>query len=82
MLRNDENYLDAIGAESIPDPTTAGDFCQRFSADDVKKLMDTINDVRIGLWQRQGDEFASLVAEGVPRPDDRSQRQMERQSSG
>ena len=26
-LRNDEVYLDALGAERIPDPTTTGDFC-------------------------------------------------------
>ena len=25
-LRNDEVYLDAVGADRIPDPTTAGDF--------------------------------------------------------
>jgi hypothetical protein len=25
-LRNDEGYLDALGAQRIPDPTTAGDF--------------------------------------------------------
>lgn len=25
--RNDEAYLDALGAKIIPDPTTAGDFC-------------------------------------------------------
>ena len=29
--RNDEVYLDALGAERIPDPTTAGDFCRRFT---------------------------------------------------
>jgi hypothetical protein len=28
--RNDEVYLDALGARRIPDPTTAGDFCRRF----------------------------------------------------
>ncbi len=26
----DEVYLDALGAQRIPDPTTAGDFCRRF----------------------------------------------------
>ena len=29
LLRNDEVYLDALGAQRIPDPTTAGDFCRR-----------------------------------------------------
>ena len=32
LRRNDETYLDALGAESIPDPTTAGDFCRRFDS--------------------------------------------------
>ncbi|MGO9423061.1 MAG: IS1380 family transposase, partial [Roseiarcus sp.] len=30
LLRNDEAYLDALGARRVPDPTTAGDFCRRF----------------------------------------------------
>ena len=30
LRRNDEFFLDSIGAERIPDPTTAGDFCRRF----------------------------------------------------
>ncbi len=29
LLRNDEVYLDALGAQRIPDPTTSGDFCRR-----------------------------------------------------
>src|SRR5262249_1299367 len=31
LRRQDENYLDALGARRIPDPTTAGDFCRRFN---------------------------------------------------
>jgi hypothetical protein len=27
--RNNEVYLDALGAQRIPDPTTEGDFCRR-----------------------------------------------------
>ena len=34
-LRNDEVYLDALGAVRIPDPTTEGDFCRRFRESDV-----------------------------------------------
>ena len=30
LRRQDEVYLDALGAQRIPDPTTAGDFCRRF----------------------------------------------------
>ena len=34
MRRNDETFMDAIGAERIPDPTTAGDFTRRLAAED------------------------------------------------
>ena len=53
LLRNDEAYLDALGAERIPDPTTAGDFTRRFSPDDVLALLDAINALRPALWKRR-----------------------------
>jgi len=68
LLRNDEQYLNALGAQRIPDPTTAGDFCRRFEAADVEGLMDAINDVRLGVWRRQPKEFfveAVIDADGV-----------------
>jgi hypothetical protein len=47
LRRNDEVYLDALGAQRIPDPTTAGDFCRRFSSEaDVLALMNAINERR------------------------------------
>ncbi|MFQ5836027.1 MAG: IS1380 family transposase [bacterium] len=67
-LRNDEVYLDALGAQRIPDPTTAGDFCRRFSPGDVETLMDTINEVRLGVWRTQPDQFfeeAVIDVDGV-----------------
>ncbi len=70
-LRNDEVYLDALGAQRIPDPTTAGDFCRRFEAADVETLMDTINAVRVKLWQDQPEAFfeeAILDADGTIAP--------------
>jgi hypothetical protein len=30
LRRTDEVFLDALGTERIPDPTTAGDFCRPF----------------------------------------------------
>ena len=39
VRRNDEVYLDALGAKRIPDPTTEGDFCRRFCDDDVVTLL-------------------------------------------
>ena len=61
LRRQDEVFLDAIGAERIPDPTTAGDFCRRFSAADINTLIDTFNDVRKGVWARQSADFFQLA---------------------
>ncbi len=55
--RNDETFLDALGAERIPDPTTAGDFCRRFAAADIGRLHDAIDEARLNVWSRQGDDF-------------------------
>ena len=49
LRRNNEVYLDALGAQRIPDPTTEGDFCRRFAAADVECLMDVINETRIPI---------------------------------
>ncbi len=57
LRRNNEVYLDALGAQRIPDPTTEGDFCRRFEAADVETLMDVINETRIPIWQQQSEEF-------------------------
>ena len=73
LRRNDEVYLDALGAERIPDPTTAGDFCRRFSEPDVLTLMDTINESRLRVWAQQPPEFfaeAILEADGSIVPSD------------
>jgi hypothetical protein len=68
LRRNDENYLDALGALRIPDPTTAGDFCRRFENDQqVLTLMESINQVRLEVWKQQPPKFfeqAVLDADG------------------
>jgi Transposase DDE domain group 1 len=68
LRRNDEAYLDALGAERIPDPTTEGDFCRRFAERDVVTLMDAINRTRPRVWSQQPPEFfteAVLDADGT-----------------
>jgi hypothetical protein len=68
LRRNDEVYLDALGAQRIPDPTTAGDFCRRFTADQIEALMEAINGVRLKVWRQQPEEFfeeAVLDADGT-----------------
>ena len=52
LRRNDEVFLDALGARRIPDPTTAGDFCRRFERTDVRTLQDVFNETRLKVWAR------------------------------
>jgi hypothetical protein len=59
LRRNDRVFLEALGTESIPDPTTAGDFCRRFEAAHVEALMEAINATRLQVWK----EHPSLTSE-------------------
>ncbi|MBS4727640.1 IS1380 family transposase [Mycobacterium sp. SM1] len=61
-LRHDSAYMNALGAQLIPDPTTAGDFCRRFSEADVATLMEAINAVRPQLWAGRGAELLGPIA--------------------
>ena len=68
LLRNDEVYLDALGAQRIPDPTTAGDFCRRLKEEDINALMEAFNEVRPRMWSQQPEEFfdeAKIDADGT-----------------
>ena len=71
--RHDEVVLNALGAERIPDPTTAGDFCRRFAVADILTLMDILNRSRLRVWAQQPAEFfdqAILDADGTMVPTD------------
>jgi hypothetical protein len=57
LRRNDEVFLDALGARRIPDPTTAGDFCRRFSVADIHTLQNIFHDTRIQTWAGQPHDF-------------------------
>src|SRR5216110_3825005 len=61
LRRQDEIYLDALGAQRIPDPTTSGDFCRRFGDADVYTMIDLINSVRPRVWARQPAAFFELA---------------------
>ena len=68
LLRNNEAVLNAVGADSIPDPTTAGDFCRRFNADDLDSLISAIHAARLNVWSQQPKEFfeeAIIDVDGV-----------------
>jgi hypothetical protein len=61
VRRTDEAYLNAVGAQRIPDPTTAGDFCRRFTAWDVFALMESFHEARLQVWRQQPDSFFDLA---------------------
>jgi len=66
--RQDEVYLDALGAQRIPDPTTAGDFCRRFDEATIEALQTAINETRLRVWRAQPAAFfeeALIDADGT-----------------
>jgi len=68
LRRQDEVYLDALGAQRIPDPTTAGDFCRRFDEADIEALQAAINETRVRVWRAQPAAFfdeAVIDADGT-----------------
>lgn len=68
LRRQDEVYLDALGAQRIPDPTTAGDFCRRFDEAAIEALQRAINETRVRVWRTQPAAFfeeAIIEADGT-----------------
>jgi Transposase DDE domain group 1 len=69
--RQDEVYLDALGAQRIPAPTTAGDFCRRFDEAAIEALQTAINETRVRVWRAQPAAFfdeAVIDADGTLAP--------------
>jgi hypothetical protein len=62
LRRNDEVFLNALGAQRIPDPTTSGDFTRRCDEGQILELMESLNMVRERVWALQGRGF---LKEGV-----------------
>lgn len=68
LRRQDEAYLNLLGAERIPDPTTAGDFCRRFRPEHLEALQEAFDVARRKVWAAQPDSFfeqAILDADGT-----------------
>jgi len=57
LRRNDEAFLDALGARRIPDPPTAGDFCRRFTQPHIDALQEAIDIARRKVWAEQPESF-------------------------
>jgi hypothetical protein len=52
-LQTSEPVRRMLGAERIPDPTTAGDFLRRFDADALKTLDQVIDRAQEKVWKRR-----------------------------
>lgn len=57
LRRQDEVFLNGLGAERIPDPTTAGDFTRRFQVEDIVALEECVDRARLAVWQAQPQGF-------------------------
>ena len=68
LRRQDEAYLNLLGAQRIPDPTTAGDFCRRFERQHLRVLQQAFDEARLKVWSQQPAEFfaeARIEADGT-----------------
>jgi hypothetical protein len=71
LRRQDEVFLNSLGAERIPDPTTAGDFTRRFAVADIETLQECFNRARLAVWKVQPKGFlqeAFIDADGTIAP--------------
>lgn len=57
LRRQDESFLNGLGAQRTPDPTTAGDFTRRFAVEDIEGLQESFNRSRVKIWQQQPAGF-------------------------
>ena len=60
--RTDAVLLDGLGTASLPDPTTAGDFCRRFDETSIMALQAAINRARLKVWSKQPASFFAQTA--------------------
>ena len=71
LRRNDEAFLEGLGAQRIPDPTTSGDFTRRFDQGSILDLLEAINTTRQRVWKKQPRGFlaqAFLDIDGTMAP--------------
>jgi hypothetical protein len=60
-LRSNEAYLNTLGCDRVPDPTTAGDFLRRFDEDRVMELMEATNAARVKVWKKLSKKERALA---------------------
>jgi hypothetical protein len=71
LRRQDEAYHNLLGAERIPDPTTAGDFCRRFQRQHLTALQEAYDVARrkawpASAWLPDSLDLAAVDRSGLP----------------
>jgi hypothetical protein len=61
LLRQDEAYMNMLGAARIPGPTTAGDFLRRLDRGHIDSLSEAINETRTRVWTKNEPSFFDLA---------------------
>jgi len=61
LRREDEAYMNSLGATRIPGSTTAGDFLRRFGRNEVDALAEAINAARVRVWKKKDPSFFDLA---------------------
>ena len=73
-FRRDEVYLDALGVERLPAPSTAGDYLRRYESEaPILAVQEAINQARVKVWKLQEEAFfemAILDVDGTITPTD------------
>ena len=57
LRRRDENFLNGLEAQRLPDPTAAGDFTRRFEEADIPEWQECFNRARLAVWKVQPKGF-------------------------
>ena len=55
--RRDVGYLDALGAKTVPAPSTEGDFLRRLDGESIWGLMEAVDEARLKVWAERGEKF-------------------------
>jgi len=55
--RRDENFLNELAAQRLPDPTAVGDFTRRFKEADILALQECLKRFRQAVWRVQPAGF-------------------------
>lgn len=61
-FRQDEVYLDALGVDRLPAPSTTGDYLRRYESEaSILAVQEAINQARVKVWKMQEKSFFEVA---------------------